>query len=59
MERISAYDLYPVLSYNGKAEILEKAASNGDILVFFHDAYTPCASIKKIRSSFKINKKIE
>ena len=58
-ERISAYDLNPILSYNGKVEILEKAASNNDILVFFHDAYTPCASIKKVRSSFKINKKVD
>ena len=58
-ERISAYDLFPTLSYNGKAEILEKAASDNEILVFYHDAYTPCASIKKIRSSFKINKKVD
>ena len=58
-ERISAYDLYPTLSYNGKVEILEKAASDNDILVFFHDAYTPCANIKKVRSSFKINKKVD
>ena len=58
-ERISAYDLNPILSYNGKVEILEKAVSNNDILVFFHDTYTPCASIKKVRSSFKINKKVD
>ena len=58
-ERISAYDLFPTLSYNGKTEILDKAASNNEILVFFHDAYTPCASIKRVRSSFKINKKVD
>ena len=58
-ERISAYDLFPTFSYNGKAEILEKAASGNEILVFFHDAYTPCANIKKVRSSFKINKKVD
>lgn len=58
-ERISAYDLSPILSYNGKVEILEKAASNGHILVFYHDAYTPCATIKKVRSSFKIETKIQ
>ena len=57
-ERISAYDLYPTLSYNGKTEILEKTASGEYTLVFFHDAYTPCATIKKTGSSFKINKKI-
>ena len=58
LERISAYDLCPILSYNGKAEILE-AASGSDVLVFYHDACTPCASIKKVRSSFKINKKVD
>lgn len=57
-ERISAYDLHPTLSYNGKTEILEKAVSDEHIIVFYHDAYTPCATIKKIRTSFKINKKI-
>ena len=57
-ERISAYDLYPTLSYDGKTEILEKAASNEHILVFYHDAITSCASIKKLQSSFKINKKV-
>ncbi|MDR2915326.1 MAG: MBL fold metallo-hydrolase [Tannerella sp.] len=58
-ERISAYDLYPTLSYNGKTEILEKAAFDEQVLVFYHDAYTPCAIIKKVRSSFKINKKVD
>ncbi|MDR1379955.1 MAG: MBL fold metallo-hydrolase, partial [Tannerella sp.] len=53
-ERISAYDLYPTLSYNGKTEILEKASSNGDFLVFYHDAYTPCSTIKKVGASYKI-----
>lgn len=56
-ERISAYDLFPTLSYNGKTEILEKAASGNHLLIFYHDAYTPCATIKKMRTSFKINKK--
>lgn len=56
-ERISAYDLYPTLSYNGKVEILEKAAANEHLLVFYHDAYTPCATIKKVRTSFKISQK--
>jgi Zn-dependent hydrolases, including glyoxylases len=57
-DRISAYDLYPTLSYDSKTEILEKAASNEHILVFYHDAYTPYANIKKVQASFKINKKV-
>ncbi len=58
-ERISAYDLCPTFSYNSKTEILEKGAANEQILVFYHDAYTPCAIIKKMRTSFKINKKVD
>jgi glyoxylase-like metal-dependent hydrolase (beta-lactamase superfamily II) len=46
-ERISAYDLYPTLSYNGKTEILENASPNEDVFVFYHDAYTPCSTVKK------------
>jgi glyoxylase-like metal-dependent hydrolase (beta-lactamase superfamily II) len=58
-ERISAYDLHPTLSYNGKVEILEKASSNGDTLVYYHDTYTPCSTIKKVGSSYKISKKTD
>ena len=58
-ERISAYDLYPTLSYNGKEDILKNASYGEQVVVFFHDAYTPCATIKKIGSSFKINKKVD
>ncbi|MDR0393699.1 MAG: MBL fold metallo-hydrolase [Tannerella sp.] len=54
-ERISAYDLYPTLSYNGKREILETASSGKQLLVFFHDAYTPCATIKKRRERFVLS----
>jgi len=58
-ERISAYDLFPVQSYNGKLEILEEAASNESILVFYHDALVRAATIKKVRTSFKISKKAD
>jgi glyoxylase-like metal-dependent hydrolase (beta-lactamase superfamily II) len=57
-ERISAYDLYPTRSYDGKTELLEKASSGKQLLVFFHDAYTPCATLQKTGSSFKIRKKV-
>ncbi|MDR1523720.1 MAG: MBL fold metallo-hydrolase [Tannerella sp.] len=53
-ERISAYDLHPALSYNGKVEILEKASSTGGTLVYFHDAYTPCSTVKKNGSSYQL-----
>ena len=56
-ERISAYDLYPTLSYNGKADILEEASSEEYTLVFYHDAHTPCSTIKKVGSSYKLDKR--
>ncbi|MDR3251522.1 MAG: MBL fold metallo-hydrolase [Tannerella sp.] len=52
-ERISAYDLHPTLSYDGKVEILEKAARDGCVTVFFHDAYTPLATVRKAGASYK------
>jgi glyoxylase-like metal-dependent hydrolase (beta-lactamase superfamily II) len=55
-ERISAYDLYPTLSYNGKTSLLQTASSGKQLLVFYHDALTPCATIAKVGSSFRINK---
>ncbi|MDR3252888.1 MAG: MBL fold metallo-hydrolase, partial [Tannerella sp.] len=54
LDRISAYDLYPTLSYDGKTEILERAATEGHRLVFYHDAQTPASSIKKLRSTYKL-----
>jgi glyoxylase-like metal-dependent hydrolase (beta-lactamase superfamily II) len=53
-DRISAYDLYPTLSYDGKTEILERAASENHRLVFYHDALTPASCIKKLRSTYKL-----
>lgn len=58
-ERISAYDLASTLSYNSKLKILEKAVANAHRLVFYHDAYTPCATIRKTGASFKIEHKID
>jgi len=57
-ERISAYDMLPARSYDGKVEILEKVASENAALVFYHDAYTACATIKKTGKNYKIEKKI-
>jgi glyoxylase-like metal-dependent hydrolase (beta-lactamase superfamily II) len=56
-ERISAYDYFPTLSYDGKIKILEKAAADKNIIVFYHDTYIPCATIRKVGNSFKIDKK--
>jgi glyoxylase-like metal-dependent hydrolase (beta-lactamase superfamily II) len=52
-ERISAYDLYPAMSYYGKIKIIEKAVSTDSFLVFFHDAQMPCAKVNKVGNSYK------
>jgi glyoxylase-like metal-dependent hydrolase (beta-lactamase superfamily II) len=52
-ERISAYDLYPALSYFGKINILEKAAKENQLVVYYHDAFTPCSHVRKVGKSYK------
>ncbi len=51
-EWISAYDTYPVTSYNEKIRLLEKAANDNQAIIFCHDAYTSCATVKKAGKSF-------
>ncbi|MDR2498832.1 MAG: MBL fold metallo-hydrolase [Tannerellaceae bacterium] len=46
---ISAYDLFPLNSYNAKRLILDEAARLHQSLVYCHDAYLPCSTIKKLR----------
>lgn len=50
---ISAYDTYPVASYYSKVRLLEKAAAEGQILVYCHDAYIKASTVKKINDFFK------
>ena len=39
-EWISAYDTFPVTSYQEKVRMLEEAAREGQVLIYCHDAYT-------------------
>ena len=55
---ISAYDTYPVASYGEKVRMLEEAAREGQALIFCHDAYTPCTTVKKINDFFKTDLKL-
>lgn len=50
---ISAYDTFPVLSYTGKIKMLEEAAREKQAIIFCHDAYTRCSTVKKVRDFFK------
>ena len=57
-EWISAYDTYPVISYHEKVRMLEEAVQQKQILIYCHDAYTACSTIKKINNFYKVDKKI-
>lgn len=51
-EWISAYDTYPVISYNEKVRMLEEAARDEQIILFCHDAYTLYSKVKKVHEFF-------
>lgn len=58
-EWISAYDTFPVLSYQEKVRMLEEAAREGQAIIYCHDAYTPCSTVKKVNDFFKKDKRVE
>ena len=57
-EWISAYDTYPVTSYDEKLRMLEEAAREKQALIYCHDAYTICTTVKKVNDYFVREKKI-
>lgn len=56
---ISAYDTYPVCSYTEKLRMLEEAVCERQALIYCHDAYTRCSTVKKINDFFKKDQEIE
>ncbi|MDR1557740.1 MAG: MBL fold metallo-hydrolase [Tannerellaceae bacterium] len=52
-EWISAYDTFPVTSYYEKIRMLEDAANEEQALIYCHDAYISCSTIKKIKGFYK------
>lgn len=52
-EWISAYDTYPVTSYQEKIRMLEEAAREKQALIYCHDAYTKCSTVKKVNDYYK------
>lgn len=52
-EWISAYDTYPVLSYREKVRMLEEAAREKQALIYCHDAYTRCSTVKKVNNFYR------
>ena len=52
-EWISAYDTHPLLSYQEKMRMLTEAVQEKQAIIFYHDAYTTCATVKRINHFFK------
>lgn len=53
---ISAYDTYPVTSYNEKVRMLEEAATKGQALIYCHDAYIRCSTVKRVKDFYRKEK---
>ncbi len=58
-EWISAYDTYPVISYGEKIRMLEEAAKNEQALIYCHDAYSSCTTVRKVNDFYKKSKSID
>lgn len=58
-EWISAYDTYPVISFQEKIRLLTEAVREHQAIIYCHDAYTPCTTVKRVSSFFKKDKKID
>ena len=57
--RAIGLDTYPVTSYQEKIRMLEEAAREGQVLIYCHDAYTKCSTVKKVSNFFKKDKVID
>ncbi|MDR1331862.1 MAG: MBL fold metallo-hydrolase [Tannerella sp.] len=53
---ISAYDTQPLTSYDEKLRMLDEAAAENQIIVHYHDASTPCSTVRKINHFFKVSR---
>jgi glyoxylase-like metal-dependent hydrolase (beta-lactamase superfamily II) len=52
-EWISAYDTFPVTSYYEKVRLLEDAAAEQQALIYCHDAYIRCSTVRKVKDFYK------
>lgn len=52
LEWISAYDTCPLQSYEAKAHMLQEAVEKKAALIYCHDAYTPCSTVKRIHTFY-------
>ncbi len=52
---ISAYDTYPITAMNEKKILLNEASEKNQILLFEHDAYTECCTVKEMYGKYRID----
>lgn len=57
-EWISAYDTHPVTSYHEKTRMLEEAAREKQAIIYCHDAYNACSTVKKIKNFYVKDERI-
>lgn len=57
-EWISAYDTYPVISYQEKIRMLEEAVHSNQAIIYCHDTYNRCSTIKKVTNFYRNNQSI-
>lgn len=52
-EWISAYDTFPLTSYHEKVRMLEEASAEGQALIYCHDAYIRCSTLRKVNDFYR------
>jgi glyoxylase-like metal-dependent hydrolase (beta-lactamase superfamily II) len=55
-EWISAYDTFPITSYNEKVRMLAAAGTHRQALIYCHDAYVSCSTIRKVKEYYKTDR---
>lgn len=56
---ISAYDLHPRTSYDEKRRLLDKAVAEQLAVIYCHDAYTSCSTVKKVNGLYKKDRLVD
>ena len=56
---ISAYDIYPIAAMEEKKILLDEAVAKQQILIFEHDAYTECCTVKDMYGKHRVDETFE
>ena len=58
LDWLSAYDVNQIEAIEGKQKLLEEAVAEKQVLIFQHDAYTECATVRKGRD-FEVETRLQ